>query len=215
MRSVKLPSLAELDRRAKIRLVLGGGAVLSVVCVFAACGACGKRSPGGGDTTVAALADGAVSPKEGTLDAAMQRDPLLWSHAKTGEEEDLTALAAHEGAAGLIEAASDPSLRPTAIRSMGFARGWAQLPFLARAAGGTDDDEAQLALTATLELAIRPRTAEDPEDADELREGCDLLTALARDTARPRPRRVSSVRALRMMPCPPPSEPLPSDVDTK
>ena len=100
---------------------------------------------------------------------------------------------------------------------MGYARGWAQLPFLVKTAAAKDDDEARVALDAVLELATRPRRAEDPEDASELREGCDALTALARDTKRPRPRRVAAVRALRMMTCPPldAGEALPNDVDTK
>jgi hypothetical protein len=85
---------------------------------------------------------------------------------------------------------------------MGFAAGWAQLPFLAEVAGGPDDGEARLALEAAVELAARPRRSEDPEDAAELRDGCEGLGTLARDTTRARPRRVSAIRALRMMPCP-------------
>jgi hypothetical protein len=140
---------------------------------------------------------------------------LLWGSAKEGDAEDLATLAAHEGAVGLVEAASDPARHLTAIRAMGFAPGWGQLPFLASAAAGKDDEDARLALDAILEIAARPRKSEDPEDLDELREGCETLDALVRDTTRPRPRRVAGIRALRMLPCPPPPSDLPTDVDSK
>jgi hypothetical protein len=151
------------------------------------------------------------------VDASTLRDALLWSHAKDGDTEDLMTLAAHEGAMGLIEAAEDASLRRTAIRAMAHARGWAQVPFLATVASGKADDDARLALDAIGELAARPRRAEDPEDADELREGCDALVTLARDPARTKERRVSALRAFRMMPCPPrkPGEEPPSDLDAR
>jgi hypothetical protein len=213
-------ALAALAPRVRLRLALAGGALLVALATFATCGGCGKRQPGAEDTTAAKQAGGdgsaPLSAKAGA-DAASLRDPRLWENARDGDQEDLTTLAVHEGAMGLVEAASDPGLRRTAIRAMAFARGWAQLPFLAKAASGKDDEEARLALDAAVELATRPRTAEDPEDSDELREGCDALFAIARDATRPRPRRVSAIRALRMMSCPPPGdgEALPSDVDSK
>lgn len=192
-----------------------------MVVTLATCGACGKRLPGGGETTpgqASALASGAAVDKAASnVDAAALRATALWIAANDGDLEDLTTLAVHEGAIGLVEAASDPALRGTAIKAMAYARGWAQLPFLAGVAAGKDDEEARLALAATVELAARPRTAEDPEDAEELRVGCEGLLALARDTARPRARRIVAVRALRMTPCPPArqGEGLPSDLDAK
>jgi len=213
--------LARLRPRVRLRLVFAGGAALFAVALFATCGGCGKRAPAGGDTTAAqASADGGAAPASKSAfvaDAAALRDERMWSYAKDGDEEDLTTLATHEGAMGLVEAASEPQLRATAIKAMAYARGWAQLPFLAKTASGKDDGEACLALDSVVELATRVRRAEDPEDADELREGCDALWALARDAARPRPRRVGAIRALRMMPCPPPKngEELPTDVDAK
>ncbi|MBX3204114.1 MAG: hypothetical protein KF764_03545 [Labilithrix sp.] len=189
------------------------------MALFATCGGCGKRLPAGGAATAAKHAGGdAAAPASAAReDAADLRDPRMWESAKDGELEDLATLAAHEGAIGLVEATTDPALRPTAIRAMAYARGWAHLPYLAKAAGGKNDDEARLALESTVELAARPRRAEDPEDADELREGCEGLVGLARDASRPRPRRVLAIRALRMMPCPPfeGGEGLPSDVDAK
>lgn len=222
---VSLATLRDLDPRVRARLRLGlalaGGGLLFAVATLATCGGCGKREPAGGDTTAAKHAGGDGSaPLHADIveaDAAALRDMLMWQNAKDGELEDLATLAAHEGAIGLVEATSDPALRATAIKAMAYARGWAQLPFLAKASTGKDDEEARLALESTLELATRPRRAEDPEDSDELRQGCASLVALARDPSRPRPRRVAAIRALRMMPCPPleDAEALPTDVDAK
>ncbi len=204
-------ALAALDPRARRRLAIAGAALLAIVVLFAACGGCGRRAAGPADRARTSAAT--ASPKESALDAGAVHDPLLWEYAKDGEVEDLAELAVHEGAAGLVEAASDPALRRTAIRAMAYAHGWAQLPFLATVAKGKSDEEARLALESIVELAARPRTSEDPEDAEELREGCEALGSLARDTARPRARRVAAIRALRMMPCPPME--LPTDVDAK
>jgi hypothetical protein len=185
---------------------------------LATCGACRARKPeapteASAAASTAPRADGsaaAASPLESPLAAK------LWQSATDGETEDLAALAAHEGARGLVDAARDPALRGTAIRAMAFARGFAQLPFLARTAAGEDDADARLALDVAIDLAARPRTWEDPEDADELRDGCDGLDGLARDVSRPRDRRVAAIRALRMMPCPPRrSGELPTDVDAR
>jgi hypothetical protein len=144
------------------------------------------------------------------------RDHAAWRHALDGGEEDLAALAVHEGAAGLAEAMAEPELRTTAIRAMAFARGWSQLPPLAGVAGGESAEEARLALDVTVELAARPRRAEDAEDADELRDGCEKLDTLARDKARARERRVAAVRALRMLPCPAfEAGALPADLDAR
>lgn len=208
-----------LEPRARLRLLLAGGGAVLAVALFATCGGCEKRAPGGGAATAAKHAGGDASAPapEVPEDAATLRDPAMWESAKEGDLEDLATLAVHEGAAGLVEATGDPALRATAIRAMGHARGWAQLPYLAKAARGKDDEEARLALESAVELAARPRRAEDPEDAEELREGCEGLTGLARDPARPRSRRIQAIRALRMMPCPPAEggEELPTDLDAK
>jgi hypothetical protein len=96
---------------------------------------------------------------------------------------------------------------------MGYARGWAQLPFLAAAASATDDAEARLALSSAVELAARPRRSEDVEDEAELREGCETLGALARATGGDKSRRIEALRALRMLPCP--AQELPTDLDAR
>ena len=144
---------------------------------------------------------------------AAVRDVAMWTSARDGTTEDLASLATHEGAAGLVEAASETELRATALRAMGYAQGWAQLPLLVTAASGNDEDEARLALASVLELAARPRRSEDVEDVEELRDGCAKLLALAREASRARERRVSAIRALRMMPCP--KQDLPADLDAR
>jgi len=194
---------------------MAAAATLVAALGCAACNACGK-SPGGGPNVAPGASSAAVvnrtsvPPEAGP---AAVRDVAMWSSARAGAPEDLASLATHEGAAGLVEAAADAELRVTALRAMGYARGWAQLPFLAQAAAGTSDDEALLALDSLGELAARPRRSEDAEDAEELREGCDKLGALARDVARARDRRVGALRALRMMPCP--KQELPADLDAR
>lgn len=141
---------------------------------------------------------------------------MMWARAKEGASEDLATLAVHEGSIGLVEAAEDADLRPTALRAMAQARGWAHLPFLARVSAGKNDEEAKIALESIVDLAARERRAEDPEDLAELAEGCKALAVLAKDTAQARARRVPAIRALRMMPCPPEEKAqLPTDVDTK
>jgi hypothetical protein len=187
-----------------------------VASVATACSACGKSGGSGGANVAAGTSSGppisrtSFPPEAGP---AAVRDVAMWTTARDGQPEDLSSLATHEGAAGLVEAAQDPELRKTALRAMAFARGWAQLPYLVRAAGEPDDEEAKLALDSTVELAARRRTTEDLEDAVELREGCEKLGALARDGERPRERRILALRALRMMPCS--KQELPTDLDAR
>jgi hypothetical protein len=192
-------------------------AFATVACCLAlvACSACGKSPAGGpnvapGTSSAPVVSRTSLPPDAG---AALARDVAMWSAAREGQAEDLASLATHEGAAGLIEAAAEPALRPTALRAMGYARGWAQLPHLAAAAAGTDDDEAKIALESVVELAARPRRAEDVEDGAELHDGCESLGALARDTNGVRERRVIAIRALRMMPCP--KQDLPTELDAR
>ena len=200
---------------------IGGAFVVGGLIAFAACNACGRK----GD-----VADPNVASSEGDQDAraethasrtsvapdagiAAVRDVAMWTSARGGQTEDLATLATYEGAAGLVEAASDPELHVTALRAMAYARGWAQLPYLADAATGRDDDEARIALSSAVELGARPRRSEDLEDETELREGCEKLGALARDVERAKERRVVALRALRMLPCP--KQELPTDLDAR
>jgi hypothetical protein len=94
---------------------------------------------------------------------------------------------------------------------------FAGLPFLAEVARSGDDAQAEAALGSTIDLAARPRTAIDPEDAAEMKEGCDLLLALAKDEKAARSRRVKAVRALRMLAergCTDPSA-IPTELDAR
>jgi hypothetical protein len=220
-------SLAALIRRTgRIGRVgrVGGAFVAGGLIAFAACNACGRKGDAA-DPNVASGengqsgegASGAIHASRTSVaaDASVTavRDVAMWTSARSGQTEDLATLATHEGAAGLIEAAADPELHVTALRAMAYARGWAQLPYLASAAGGRDDDEARIALLSAVELGARPRRSEDVEDETELREGCEKLGALARDVERARDRRVLALRALRMLPCP--KQDLPTDLDAK
>jgi hypothetical protein len=89
-----------------------------------------------------------------------------------------------------------------AIQAMAFAPepgAFAGLSFLAEVARGGSEPEAEAALASALELAARPRRAIDPEDAAEMKAGCDGLLALATDAKAARSRRVKAIRALRML----------------
>ena len=197
----------------RVRVAVAAIVLAALAC--AACSACGK-SPAGepnvapGMSSAPVVSRTSLPPEAG---AALVREVAMWTSAREGTAEDLASLATHEGAAGLVEAAADADLHATALRAMGYARGWAQLPYLAQAATGTSDDDARLALESVNQLAVRARRSEDVEDAEELREGCEKLGALARDGARARDRRIPALRALRMLPCP--KQDLPSDLDAK
>lgn len=204
-----------------MKLAALGATVLMVALVFATCSACrrgsGKTDPTSpsstAPTTSASTSRAAV--REAAINAGAD-EPLLWQHGRLGDAENLSNLAGYEGPVGLAEVADrDPSLRLIAIKAMAYVPGWAALPYLVKTAAGSGDDEARLGVESILELAARPRTSVDPEDAAELEEGCKGLLALAKDAGRSRWRRVGAVRALRMMPCPVKPEEIPSDVDAK
>lgn len=153
---------------------------------------CGRSANNAGP---AGLDAGAVSP------AALVRPPEvddLWTRAAVGEGDDLARLANREGTTGLIERGSDPAFRKTAILALAYADGYAALPFLGEVAGGADDANAVLAAESVVEIATRTRRPVDPEDALEVREGCDRLLAVAKIPQKPRHLRVLLVRALRM-----------------
>lgn len=180
--------------------------------LLAACGgattACAKSAGASSDAGPAASAH--VDEKSPELDA-------LWAAAASGEADDLARLADREGAAALAEAGADPNKKLTAIRALAFADGFAGLPFLAQAADGADAEQSRAAVDAIDALAGAPRRAVDPEDAVELRAGCNQLLVIAKNSAKPRPVRVGIVRALRMWAdraCAK-AEEIPLDVDTK
>lgn len=197
-----------MERKVQVWLA-AGGALVAAVTLFATCGGCGRHGADGKVPASGVAADGSA-PSDA---APPPRSEVQWEAAKDGEVEDLAVLAVSEGAAGLVEAAKDPERRPTALRALAYARGYAQLPFLTEVASAKDDAEAAVALDAVVAIAARPRRQEDPEDAEELKTACAGLLALAKDAPRPRSRRVQAIRALRMLPCT--KADLPTDLDAK
>ena len=202
---MKLP----VDRRL---LFFAGGAAAAVVVLFATCGGCGRSNPNTPPGAASASASSTTGEGGAAPSVAIPSD-RFWELAKDGEEEDLATLAVHEGAAGLVDGASRADQRMTAIKAMAYARGWAQLPYLSTIALAKDDAEAKAALESIVDLAARPRTSGDPEDKNELEEGCGKLVDLAKAADRDKARRVLAIRALRMMPCP--NADLPTDLDAK
>jgi hypothetical protein len=142
-----------------------------------------------------AVLPGAPEPK-------VERTPQeedLWARAAEGEADDLARLANREGALGLMDRGRDPRFRATAFRAAAYLDDFTVLPWLADEGASREADEAKLALDAVVDLAARPRRQVDPEDAVDLRRGCDALLALASDEKADRDRRVLAVRALRML----------------
>ena len=188
----RLAALATLAALIPFALACGAGG---------GCGACGKTTPasaslpeGGG------LPDAAVDAATGAVDPRLED---LWTRARGGDADDLARLADAAGAGGRGgRSARDPASRLTALRALAYAPepgAFGGLPFLAEAARGPDDAQAEAALESAIDLAARPRRALDPEDAAEMKEGCDMLLALAGDAKGLRPRRVKAIRALRML----------------
>jgi hypothetical protein len=141
----------------------------------------------------------------------------VWTDAKDGDEAELARLADREGPMGLVERSVDARYRLTALRAMGYTDGYVALPVLGNAAKSGPVEEATAATDSATALAAQKRRQVDPEDALELREGCDRLLESAKDPARPRPVRVGAVRALRMLTdsgCIKASD-IPADVDVK
>jgi hypothetical protein len=145
-------------------------------------------------------------------------DPLEadeWARANAGDEDSLIRLADRLGCDGLRERAQQPALETSALRAMGRCPDFAELPWLADVAAGGSEAESTEALGAIVDEAARPRRATDPEDAEELSEGCAKLLVLAKATDRPKARRVNAIRALRMLTdrgCVRPAD-IPTDLD--
>jgi hypothetical protein len=165
--------------------------------------ACGKAaapsapSPSATASSSAHVVEGGV---EGDAGEPMDsREGDAWARAKDGGDDDDIRLADLVGCTGLRERAEDTRLRATALRAMAFCQDFAELPWLADLATHGADAEAIAALDSIVAQSARVRRATDPEDADELHEGCGALLALARTTAAPAPRRILAIRALRML----------------
>jgi len=142
--------------------------------LFSSVGAwCLARSAQPPVAVVMASTDAGPREAAAPVEAAPAEVDLVWARARDGEVEDLSRLAQREGSAGLAEAASQPERRLTAIRAMAYVEGAEALPWLANAATSGNEAEASAALESVAVIAARPRRAVDPEDAVELREGCD------------------------------------------
>lgn len=204
--------------RGGLRGAVSAVALASAAALASLLGGC--KSCGKGDAVDAAPPPGAfVRRTELPPDAgpSAERDVAMWARARAADPnesvEDLAVLAVHEGAAGLVEASSIPELRLTALRAMGYADGYAQLPTLARAGADGDDEQARAALDAAVTLGTRVDRNVDLEDADELAEGCEVLVGLAKNEKKAKERRVQAIRALRMLPCN--ATDLPHDLDAR
>ncbi len=136
--------------------------------------------------------DDAVTP----MDA---RESDAWARAQDGGDDDDIRLADLVGCTGLRERAGDARLRRTAVRAMAQCQDFSELPWLADLGSRGSDAEALEALDTITAQSARVRRATDPEDADELHEGCAELLTLARTATQPAPRRVRAIRALRML----------------
>jgi hypothetical protein len=181
-----------------------------------AASACG-RSTASGATPPAA---GSAASISASADASAPMDPLEadeWARAGAGDEDSLVRLVDRLGCEGLRERAQQPALEAMALRAMGRCPDFAELPWLADVAASGSEAEATDALAAIVDEAARPRRATDPDDAEELSEGCAKLLTLAKATDRPRMRRVNAIRALRMLAdrgCPRRSD-IPADLDAR
>jgi len=161
-------------------------------------GGCGRAqtSTAGTPASAAPANDGAASS---AANPSSEQLETLWAQAKDGEPDELARLAHKEGALGLVERGANPAWRETAIRALAYADGWAGLPWLAEIADGANEKEATLAIETTNALAARPRRALDPEDATELRAGCDRLGAVAGRTQKAKAITVGASRTLQML----------------
>lgn len=173
----------------------------AVLLLALACSpAVGCSSCKGGDGSADAAGDGAAV--EAAVIPVVTRTPedeRLWAEAKDGDEDELRRLAAHEGATGLVERSTDAVFRTTALKAMAFADGFAQLPALGASAATAPEAEATVAAESAAILAARRRAQVDPEDVEELHDGCGALLGAAKDATRPKKVRVDAIRALRML----------------
>ncbi len=178
---------------------------------------CGRGLPMEGHTDGRAEELGRVGADDG---APEERDPRvedLWARAREGDADDLARLYDREGDTGLTERGALPAYRMTALQALGFSHDFVPLPWLAQMAGTGTDAEAEAALDSAKSIAAWPRPTRDPEDALELREGCDRLFALATAEDRPRIRRIRAASVVRMLAplgCAG-TNPLPADLDAK
>jgi hypothetical protein len=161
---------------------------------------CGCR--GGAATATPSTSEASAEIPADAAAPLVPRDPLvedLWEKAADGELADLARLHDREGETGLLERAALPPYRMTALAALACGDDFTALPYLADVALSGTDPEADVALASAHSLAAVPRRARDPEDALELRQGCERLLGLARKVDAPPARRARAVSALRML----------------
>ncbi len=162
---------------------------------------CGKKdaAPQAALSTATGAAPSASTGR--ASDAGAEGEPPIdaWSAAASLEPEDLSRLALREGSAGIVAGATSDARRKIAVHALAFGEDLDALPFLGEVAAGADASLALAAADTAGVLASRRRMAVAPEDALEVREGCDRLLAVAKDAAKPRPLRLKVLRALRML----------------
>ena len=175
----------------------------SLPLALLAVAACGKAaapaapSPSASPSSAARVVEAGI---EGDAAEPMDlQEGASWARAQDGGDDDDIRLADLVGCTGLRERAEDVRLRATAVRAMAQCQDFSELPWLADLATHGADVDAMAALDSIVAQSARVRRATDPEDADELHEGCGALLALARTTTAPAPRRVRAIRALRML----------------
>lgn len=124
----------------------------------------------------------------------------LWQSAASLEPDVLGRLALTEGSVGLVEGATTPERRKIAVHALAFGEDLVALPFLGEVAAQTSDPSlALVAADAASSLAARRRAQVAPEDALEIREGCDRLLAVAKDAQKAKVLRLRVLRTLRML----------------
>jgi hypothetical protein len=173
------------------RVLTGVVCVAGVVYVALSVGC--KREPKG---PWAAPQDKPVSWDAAAMD---EREQEAWAQADGGEPGELVRLADRVGCESLRERAAVPVLRGRALRAMAFCPDLGEVGWLAEVATSADEADALAALDAVVDEAAAPRRSTDPEDAEELHEGCGKLLTLAKNTSGSKARRVLAVRALRML----------------
>jgi len=195
----------------RIALGLAGALVAATLLALAGCPKnTAPTDAGAGAAIYAPLAADAAPPAR-----APEVDDL-WARAAdedAGAADDLARLARREGVAGLIERGAHPTLRRTAALALGYTQGFSAMAWLGEVAAIDVEEDALAALGSAVMLAAQPRRAVDPEDAEELRAGCDKLSALAKDPKAARKRRVLAIRALRMLSDKGCAKEIPTDLD--
>jgi len=189
----ELGAFVELLKHSKVARARAQIAV--AVCIVA----CGRTSPSANAPDSSNVHEpppaAAASGDAGGAHEAMGE---LWARAAEGAEEDVMRLARTLGPGGLADGATTKETTLLAARAMAHTDGLAALPWLADKAAAGDAEIALEAAESAVRLAARGRDQRDPEDAEEMREGCTKLLALAKGSA-PKALKIKAIRAMRLL----------------